>query len=166
MKLSLSWIAVITCLAIVGLSAGGCSRTTSGAMADVSKPSIDMPRCYRAQSPVRGCVKEPKRAALKKDAEVTVAHARTPPVARCRQSRLWDVPEYLQEQRTMTKAAAESEGHPMPWRPAEKPTKSTPAPTTRLPEECSAPLHYQEESQGHPMPWRPAEKPDAEGGTS
>jgi hypothetical protein len=54
---------------------------------------------------------------------MTVAPARTPPLARCRQSRLWDVPAYLQQQRTMTKAAAEeeSEGHPMPWRPAEKP---------------------------------------------
>jgi hypothetical protein len=99
---------------------------------------------------------------------MTVAPARTPPLARCRQSRLWDVPAYLQQQGTMTKAAAEeeSEGHPMPWRPAEKPTKSTPAPTTTLPEEHPAPLYYQEESEGHPMPWRPAEKPDAEGGTS
>jgi hypothetical protein len=60
----------------------------------------------------------------------------------------------------------ESEAHPLPWLPTEKPPKSTPAPATTLPAEQPAALQYQAESEGHPMPWRPATKPHGEGGAS
>jgi hypothetical protein len=77
-------------------------------------------------------------------------------------------PLSLQERRPTTMAAAEEEldGHPMSWRPAEKPAKSTPAPATTLPEPLPAPLQYQEESEGHPMPWRPASTPNGTRGAS
>jgi hypothetical protein len=54
-KFSLSWIALMTCLAIVGLSASGCAQTISGAMGDVSTPSVAVPPCHRAPSPAPGC---------------------------------------------------------------------------------------------------------------
>jgi hypothetical protein len=70
------------------------------------------------------------------------------------------------EKRTISMAATqeESAGHPMPWRPTQKPAKSTSAPATTLSERQPAPLQYQAESEGHPMPWRPAEKSNGKGG--
>jgi len=90
-------------------------------MGDVSEPFIDVPLALISGS--RMCGGGKAFSDQNKGADMTVADARTPPLARCRQSHLWDAPAYLQDQRTMTKAAAdeESEGHPMPWRPAEKP---------------------------------------------
>jgi hypothetical protein len=65
MKLSLSWIAVITCLAIVGLSAGGCSQTTSGAMGtSASLPSTCL-SVIALSLWLMGAWGEAKRAALK-----------------------------------------------------------------------------------------------------
>jgi hypothetical protein len=66
----------------------------------------------------------------------------------------------------MAAAEEESQGHPAPWRAAEKPAQSTPAPATTRSEQQPAPLQYQAESEGHPMPWRPAQKPNDKGGAS
>jgi hypothetical protein len=111
--------------------------------------------------------KEAERAAPK-----TTALPSPPPVpnrpAPHHRSCLRRGPLSLQEKRPTTMAAAEEDldGHPMPWRPAEKPAKSTPAPATTLPEPAPAPLQYQEESDGHPMPWRPASTPNGTRGAS
>jgi hypothetical protein len=74
MKFSPPRIAVMTCLATVGLGAGGCFQLDE-AMGSVRKssifdpnatrltpplplprPTIDVPWCYRAPSPAGGCV--------------------------------------------------------------------------------------------------------------
>jgi hypothetical protein len=166
-KFRLSQIAVMTCLAIVGLSACGCSQTTSEVKSDVSKP--DHPALVLSPaisgSSMRGrrlSVPRPKQRRCRHRRPCRIAPHHTIGVA-CGAR-----PLSLQEKRPTTMAAAEEEldGHPMPWRPAEKSAKSTPAPATTLPEPLPAPLQYQEESDGHPMPWRPASTPNGTRGAS
>jgi hypothetical protein len=82
MTLSLSRIAVMTCLTIIGLTAGGCSQTASEAMGNDSRLSIApvSNSCLRAKPSVQ-------RPKLKRRHHRR--RVRALPVARNRQSHLW-----------------------------------------------------------------------------
>jgi hypothetical protein len=75
-------IAVMTCLTIIGLTAGGCSQIASGAMDNVSRPSI-APVSISCLGGKKPSVQRPK---LKRRHR---RRARTLPVARNRQSHRW-----------------------------------------------------------------------------